>query len=415
VVVASDEGAVRHLVAAAAKELGDGLTERTAELEAIFLASIPELRGDDAIQELMVASTAANLSVMFDALRYGIAVDQIDVPAPAAAYAQRLAQRGLPLEALLRAYRLGDHRFIRWFLHTIAAHAERDEDLVAATSETVDFTVEYVDRISEALIAIYRAERKLWGQRTETARAAQIRAVLHDDALDESTAEIMTGHTMRHWHVGVVAWAEMDDPDAARNLDGAAQVLRRLGGAEALVVPGDDHTLWCWISSATPTAADLDAFTTSARSCPGVRFAFGEPARQLAGFRSTHREALRAQAVAEAASPGAPVTSYGRVQLAALLSENLPDLRSWVARTLGDLARDDEGMARLRETVLAFLETSGSFSEAAKRLHVHRNTVHYRLKRAEEVRGRPFSDDRIYVEVALVTCERLGTSVLTSP
>lgn len=410
--MATDDAAIRDLVATAAKELGDDLAACTAELEAIFLASIPELRGDDAIQELMVASTAANLSVMFDALRYGIPVARIEVPAPAAAYAQRLAQRGLPLEALLRAYRLGDHRFIQWFLQRLGHHASSEEELVAATSETVAFTVEYVDRISEALIDIYRDERKLWGQRTETARAAQIRAVIHDDTLDEATAEIMSGHVMRNWHVGIVAWVPMDDPDAVRHIEEAAQALRVIGGADMLAVPGDDHTLWCWMSSATSVPADRDAFTRVIARCPAARIAVGEPARGLAGFRTTHREALRAQTVAEAASPGAAVTSYAQVQLTALLAENLDDLRSWVARTLGDLARDDDAMARLRETVRIFLETGGSFSEAAKRLHVHRNTVHYRMKRADEVRGRPMSEDRIYVEVALITCERLGSAVL---
>lgn len=410
--MASDEATVRHLVATAAKELSDELPARTGELEAIFLASIPELRGDDAIQELMVASTSANLSVMFDALRHGIPVDHIEVPAAAAAYAQRLAQRGLPLEALLRAYRLGDHRFIQWFLERIGRTAASEEEVVAATSQTVAFTVEYVDRISEALIEIYRAERKLWGQRTETARAAQIRAVLHDASLDESTAEIMTGHVMRHWHVGVVAWVEMDDPDAVAHVERAGQALRALGGVDALVVPGDAHTLWCWLSTPAHVPTDLAPFQRVVAERPEVRIAVGEPARGLAGFRATHREALRAQAVAEAASPGAPVTGYGQVQLTALLSEDLEDLRSWVARTLGELARDDEGMARLRETVRVFLETSGSFSEAAKRLHVHRNTVHYRIKRAEEVRGRPITEDRVYVEVALLTCERLGSTVL---
>jgi len=81
-------------------------------------------------------------------------------------------------------------------------------------------------------------------------------------------------------------------------------------------------------------------------------------------------------------------------------------------RTLGDLARDDDGMARLRETVRIFLETGGSFTDAATRLHLHKNTVHYRVRKAEEIRGRPLTDSRLDVEVALVACQQLGNRVL---
>jgi DNA-binding PucR family transcriptional regulator len=87
-------------------------------------------------------------------------------------------------------------------------------------------------------------------------------------------------------------------------------------------------------------------------------------------------------------------------------------VRNWVARTLGDLARDDDAMATLRETVRVFLETGGSYMQAAARLHLHKNTVNYRIRKAEEIRGRAMSEDRLDVEVALVACERFGGRVL---
>jgi len=113
--------------------------------------------------------------------------------------------------------------------------------------------------------------------------------------------------------------------------------------------------------------------------------------------------------------PLVPVISFSRVSMAAMLSEDLDALRAWVARTLGELARDDEGMARLRETVRVFLETGGSFTDAATRLHLHKNTVHYRVRKAEEIRGRPLGEGRLEVEVALVACQQLGRRVLGPP
>ncbi|MTV24080.1 hypothetical protein FTX61_01390 [Nitriliruptoraceae bacterium ZYF776] len=406
-----DATVTRAAIATVARDLNEHLADRARELGAVFLEQIPEVRGDEAIEELMVASTAANLSVMFEALRHGIAVDQIDVPAPAAAYAQRFAQRGLPLEALLRAYRLGDHRFIQWFLHGLALQLPSPDTLDVAASEVVGFTVEYVDRISEALIDIYREERKLWGQRTDAARAAQIRAVLSDPSLDEATAEIMTGQAMHLWHVGVVAWVARGSRDVPRRMEEARNALHGLGRTWPLLVPADDHTLWAWYSAPVDPTRDL---TPVLERCPELHLAVGEPARHLAGFRSTHREALRAQAVASTAGTPSRLTRFAQVRLSALLSENLDDLRAWVGRTLGALAEDDDTTAKLRETVRTFLESGGSYVETAERLRCHRNTVRYRIQRAEEVRGRPLSEDRIDVEVALTACAQLGASVLSS-
>lgn len=80
--------------------------------------------------------------------------------------------------------------------------------------------------------------------------------------------------------------------------------------------------------------------------------------------------------------------------------------------TLGALAIDDDQHARLRTTVRVFLTTGGSYTSTAERLTMHRNTVHYRVNRAEEMRGRPIQSDRLDVELALLACESLGPAVL---
>jgi DNA-binding PucR family transcriptional regulator len=69
-------------------------------------------------------------------------------------------------------------------------------------------------------------------------------------------------------------------------------------------------------------------------------------------------------------------------------------------------------MAELRRTVLLFLQAGSSLTEAAVALHLHKNTVRYRLRKAEDVRGRPISERRQDVETALLACLQLGTAVL---
>jgi DNA-binding PucR family transcriptional regulator len=45
------------------------------------------------------------------------------------------------------------------------------------------------------------------------------------------------------------------------------------------------------------------------------------------------------------------------------------------------LAADDEHHARLRETLLAFLQSGGSYKATAERLVLHKNTVQYRIRK----------------------------------
>jgi hypothetical protein len=409
----ASDATTRQVVAQVARELDGQVTALTAELAALFLEEIPAFQGDEAVRELMAASTSSNLSTIFDVLLHGLPLDRIDVPAAAAAYARRFAQRDLPIESLLRAYRLGQERVTQWFLRGMGVRSLDAEMLLACTQEIVSVLGRYIDQVSEHLIEIYETERKLWTQRTDAARAIALRTVLADDTLDVSTAEAMIGYRMRGWHIAAVAWVEID-AHAPRWVDSAVGVLAAASGCRPLTVLVDDHTLWAWLSSPSPMRLD-DQALDSLDAGSALRIALGEPAPGLAGFRSSHREALRAKTVADM-SGGllSPVISFAEVSIAAMLSEDLDALRAWVARTLGELAREDEAMARLRETVRVFLETGGSFTDAAARLHLHKNTVHYRVRKAEEIRGRPLGDGRLDVEVALVACQQLGPRVLAN-
>jgi len=48
-------------------------------------------------------------------------------------------------------------------------------------------------------------------------------------------------------------------------------------------------------------------------------------------------------------------------------------------------------------------------------LSLHKNTVFYRVRKAEEIRGRPVGGDRFAVELALLTCHWLRSAVLMPP
>jgi len=66
----------------------------------------------------------------------------------------------------------------------------------------------------------------------------------------------------------------------------------------------------------------------------------------------------------------------------------------------------------LRETLGVFLRSGSSFKAAAEELHLHANSVKYRVHRAIERRGRPIADGRLDVEMALLLCQWYGSGVL---
>ena len=46
---------------------------------------------------------------------------------------------------------------------------------------------------------------------------------------------------------------------------------------------------------------------------------------------------------------------------------------------------------------------------------LHKNTVHYRIRKAEEILGRPVQESRLDVELALSACRWLGSAALPPP
>ena len=179
----------------------------------------------------------------------------------------------------------------------------------------------------------------------------------------------------------------------------------------------DRLTGWAWIplsADAAPSAVDrIRAFAESRTDAP--RIAVGNPLPGVEGFRRSHQQAQDARAVAIASGSNAhrfTAASDPGLSTAALLGGDLGAARVWVAEVLGPLACGTENDERLRETLRVFLRAGSSFKAAAEELHLHSNSVKYRVHRAIERRGRPITDGRLDVEVALLLCHWYGSAVL---
>jgi purine catabolism regulator len=92
------------------------------------------------------------------------------------------------------------------------------------------------------------------------------------------------------------------------------------------------------------------------------------------------------------------------------------DLESFYQDTLGALLEyDRKNGAELLKTLNAYFATCGSLTDAAERLHLHRNTLLYRLHRVREIAGIDLDDPdvRLALQLALRIGETLQASSLT--
>jgi purine catabolism regulator len=101
------------------------------------------------------------------------------------------------------------------------------------------------------------------------------------------------------------------------------------------------------------------------------------------------QEALWALGIAEANA--IPLVRYG--DGARLLMPRSPaEAQSLVDQVLGDLlAYDGAHGSHYVDTVRAFVRADGSWQRAAAEIHVHKQTLGYRLRKAEELTGRGFA------------------------
>lgn len=130
------------------------------------------------------------------------------------------------------------------------------------------------------------------------------------------------------------------------------------------------------------------------------------PVHSAEGLRGALEEARHARRVA-AARPGR-VCAAGHEELAShvLLLPFVPDdvRRAFTARLLDPLRDyDRKHRAELIPTLEAFLDCDGSWTRCAGRLHLHVNTLRYRVGRIEQLTGRDLSrlEDKLDFFLAL--------------
>ncbi|MCD9879653.1 PucR family transcriptional regulator [Streptomyces guryensis] len=121
----------------------------------------------------------------------------------------------------------------------------------------------------------------------------------------------------------------------------------------------------------------------------------------------SRREADRILDAMPGAGVAAAVAALPDIQAEVLISEMLtllsahPEIRD--PRLTALVAHDSRHQGRLAESLLSYLNCFGDVRAAATQLHVHRNTLRYRIRRAEELTGLDLSrpDQRLLAMLQL--------------
>ncbi|MEN9937279.1 MAG: hypothetical protein RLZZ387_3858 [Chloroflexota bacterium] len=215
------------------------------------------------------------------------------------------------------------------------------------------------------------------------------------------------GYDLRQPHVALLcATSEADEP-SARAAGAVNAALSALGLAAPTMRRADG--VLCYLPSEKSRGAHEMAEQLRARlaaDLPGIVLAIGREASTVAAWPRSLREAEQALRIGRQLFDNRRVLNFsdlGVYRLLILLRES-PELWEFYRTTLSALADYDRDQgAELLKTLEAFFDNLGNLAQTANALHVHRNTLLYRLDRIEAISGLKLDDaeDRLALWLAL--------------
>jgi DNA-binding PucR family transcriptional regulator len=381
-----------------------------------LLVESPAFGQDAELEGELHAAIEANLKHVFERVIPTGAGDALVAPPDALHFAASVLHRGIDTGELIQAYRVGQNMAWSWWMVRLAGHIEDRELLIEALEISSARMFTYVDAVLDEQGRLWEEERRRWLGRAVALRAEVARRVLRGELLTvDEVAQALEYQIDRPLIAGIL-WDESSPVGAEAAMDrleGVADAMALSVGVErALLVPAGSASLWAWFAGERPLSIDAFAQAAAEHLRDGQGAALGLPSAGLEGFRSSHRQARRARRLAELARAPAGLIRFDEVETLCLMNEDVELVGDFIRRKLGGLAADDPVTERVRETVLVWLQEGGNARRAALRLGAHKNTVHYRVQRAEEVLGHPLSEDRLGLELALTVAERVGLRLL---
>ncbi|WP_084727729.1 PucR family transcriptional regulator [Rhodococcoides yunnanense] len=343
-----------------AEELTDELVRRILTAEHAYVESTALTR------DQLRSACLANVTAMIADLA---GEKPVDLESARAAGRLKAAQ-GVPLAALLHAFRLGG----RLIWEELMRRSEGDAPRVLLEMAAQVWAL--VDVCSDAAAEAYRLSIDARAEQDADERRRLVRALFAGHGANPSA---MTD-AVRTFRI----------PDR-----GSFVVLSADARCADIATPGADAI---WDTEIDGVLGLLYAFSDSALDAVlagidsgngniGVSAVFATPS----GAPAAVEQARLSRVCARVDGPG--VTRFESVPVPVLIASNPGSGRVAAEQILGRLLDLPESeRASLLGTLEAWFQAKGSTTDAADRVHYHRNTVLYRLRRIGELTGRDFLD-----------------------
>jgi PucR C-terminal helix-turn-helix domain/GGDEF-like domain len=347
--------------------------------------------GSVVTREQVAESCVANVTFIFDSLAGNADVDVS--PAERTGTARALA--GVPLPAVMTAYRIGFRFMWEETLATARAAAIPTDSILDATARV--FFAQ--DTFTQAMASAYRQQLTAQILEREEERSALVEALLAHRITDSQSlweaADLLRLPTTGPYVVvaaelpaiGKLGLPTIENKLSIRDIRSAWRLLPDLQvGIVHLRGPATTDT--------------LHALVEVLRQAANARVGISPPFREL----SETSDALRFARLAVTGRPsaGSLVTVFNDTPLA-VAAVSAPDvmarIKSLVLSRLDELPADERTI--LLDTFQAWLEAGGSANDTAAKIFCHPNTVRHRLRRIEELTGRSLSRPRDLAELCL--------------
>jgi len=347
--------------------------------------------GSVVTKDQVVESCVANVTFIFDSLAGDTDADVF--PAEHTGTARALA--GVPLPAVMTAYRMGFRFMWEQTLATARAAAIPTDSILEATARV--FFAQ--DTFTQAMAMAYRQQLTAQILEQEEERSALVEALLSRRITDSHSlwdaADLLRLPTSGPYVVvaadlpaiGKLALPTIENKLSVRDIRSAWRLLPDLQvGIVYLRGPA--------------TEATLDTVVEVLRQAATTRVGISPPFHELAETSDALRFARLA--VSGKASPDSVVAVFDDSMLA-VAAVSAPEVMAKIrSSVLGKLnALPDEERTVLLDTFQAWLEAGGSANDTAAKIYCHPNTVRHRLRRIEELTGRSLSRPKDLAELCL--------------
>jgi carbohydrate diacid regulator len=140
-----------------------------------------------------------------------------------------------------------------------------------------------------------------------------------------------------------------------------------------------------------------------------ARAGIGEPAATVSGLRASYQDACDALRLGARIAPAAPVNLIADLRTHQILAAAGQESRAQLLGPITAGLRAQPDWRALRGTIVAWCECGFNLVSASAALHIHRNTLIYRMNKIEQITGRPLRDHRATLTLYLAClADQLG-------